>query len=110
VDKANSSKALDASDPGILQSQIGENEIKLYKSDDQHGNWLECIKTRRPPISPIEIGHKQCAVCLISHIAMKIPGKLQWDPDAELFIDNDEANAMLDREQRNPYGTNYVKV
>jgi hypothetical protein len=41
---------------------------------------------------------------------MKIPGKLQWDPDAELFIDNDEANAMLDREQRNPYGTNYVKV
>ena len=110
VEKEKSSKALDASDPRILESPIGANEIHLYKSDDQHGNWLQCIKTRKSPISPIEIGHKQCVVCLISHIAMMIPRKLQWDPAAERFVNDDEANALLARDQRSPYGTNYVKV
>ncbi|HPT30699.1 MAG TPA: Gfo/Idh/MocA family oxidoreductase [Prolixibacteraceae bacterium] len=103
-------KALDASDPKILTSEIGSNEIHLYQIDNQHGNWLDCIKTRKEPISPVEIGHRACTVCLISHIAMKIPGKLEWDPKAEKFKNNKEANAMLSRPQRKPYGTNYVKI
>ena len=103
-------KALDASDPKILTSEIGSNEIHLYEIDNQHGNWLDCIKTRKEPISPVEIGHRACTVCLISHIAMKIPGKLEWDPKAEKFKNNKEANAMLSRPQRKPYGTNYVKI
>src|SRR6202789_3932912 len=35
---------LDASDPTILPSVIGPAEIHLYKSADQHGNWLDCIR------------------------------------------------------------------
>ena len=110
VDVAKSSKALDASDPAILKSEIKENEIHLYKSDEHHGDWLNCIKTRKQPISQVEIGHRSCSVCLISHIAMKVPGILKWDPMKERFIDNDFANSMLSRPQRYPYGTNYVNV
>jgi len=110
VSKEKSSKALDASDPKILTSVIGENEIHLYKSDEQHGNWLECIKTRKAPISPVEIGHRACSVCLISHIAMKLPRKLQWDPKTERFVNDKEANAMLSRPQRKPYGTTNIKM
>ncbi len=110
VDKEKSGKALNASDPKILTSEIKENEIHLYKSDDQHGNWLECIKTREQPISPVEIGQRACSVCLISHIAMKIPGKLAWNPGEEQFINNDKANSMLSRTQRYPYGTDYIKI
>ena len=110
VDQANSAKALDASDPAILKSEIKENEIHLYISDEHHGNWLDCIKTRKQPISPVEIGHRTCSVCLISHIAMKVPGVLTWDPQKERFVNNDVANSMLSRTQRAPYGTNYVKV
>jgi myo-inositol 2-dehydrogenase / D-chiro-inositol 1-dehydrogenase len=109
VSKANSAKALDASDPKILESVIGPNEIHLYKSEEQHLNWLECIQTRKAPISPVEIGHRTCSVCLISHMAMKLPRKLNWDPKAERFINDDEANAMLSRPQRAPYGTNNIK-
>ncbi|MGB5370313.1 MAG: Gfo/Idh/MocA family oxidoreductase [Flavobacteriaceae bacterium] len=108
VDMEKSSKALDASDPDILHSTIGENELHLYKSDNQHGNWLECIKTRNEPISPIEIGHRACSVCLISHIAMKFSRRLEWDHKTEMFLNDDEANAMLSRDQRRPYGTDYV--
>jgi len=108
VDKAKSSKALDASDPAILKSEIKENEIHLYKSDEQHGNWLDCIQSRKQPVSPVEIGHRACSVCLISHIAMKTSGSLQWDPKTEKFINNDLANSMLSRPQRYPYGTDYI--
>jgi predicted dehydrogenase len=102
-------KALDASDPKILESKIGENEIHLYESKEQHLNWLDCIKSRKAPISPVEIGHRTCSVCLISHIAMKVPGILKWNPKTERFVDNDLANSMLSRPQRYPYGTDFIK-
>ncbi|MGQ7870480.1 Gfo/Idh/MocA family protein [Sunxiuqinia sp. sy24] len=108
VDKEKSAKALDASNPEILKSKIGENEIHLYQSNEQHGNWLDCIQSRKEPISPVEIGHRACTVCLVSHIAMKLGRKLNWDPTAERFKNDDEANSYLSRPQRFPYGTNYV--
>ncbi|WNH12969.1 Gfo/Idh/MocA family protein [Thalassobellus suaedae] len=110
VDKEKSATALNASNPKILESVIGESEIHLEKIDDQHGNWLDCIKTRKQPISSIEKGHKACAICLISDIAMQLDRKLQWDPENEVFINDNDANTMLRREQRKPYGTDYVKL
>lgn len=110
VAKEKSSKALDASDPKILKSVIGENEIHLYKSEDQHGNWLDCIASRKAPISTIDVGHKSCTVCLISHIAMKVNGKLVWDNTTERFVGNNLANDHLYRTQRKPYGTDYVST
>lgn len=110
VAQEKNSKALDASDPKILTSEIGENEIHLYRSDNQHGNWLDCIETRKEPISPVEIGHRACTICLISHIAMKIPGRLEWDPKVEKFKNSELANSMLRRPQRAPYGTDYIRI
>jgi predicted dehydrogenase len=110
ISQERSNRALNASDPEILTSEIGENEIHLYVSEEQHGNWLDCIQSRKDPISPIEIGHRACSVCLLSHIAMKIPGALQWDPEKEIFIGNNAANSMLTRPQRYPYGTDYIEL
>ncbi len=101
-------KALDASDPRILQSKIKDHEIHLIKSEEQHRNWLDSIKSRKPPIAPAEVAHRSCSACLLSHIAMKLPRRLQWDPQQERFIDDDEANSMLSRPQRWPYGTDYI--
>ncbi|MEM7379684.1 MAG: Gfo/Idh/MocA family oxidoreductase [Bacteroidota bacterium] len=109
VSQKQSNKALSASDPNILTSKIGESETHLYKISDQHRNWLDCIKTRNEPISPIDKGHKACVVCLISDIAMQLPRKLEWDNKTETFVNDDEANAMLKRSQRAPYGTDLVK-
>ncbi len=103
-------KALDASDPKILTSVIKENEIHLYTIDNQHGNWLDCIKSRKEPISPVETGHRACTVCLVTHIAMKLGRRLQWDPMKEIFPGDKEANMMLSRTQRAPYGTDNIKM
>jgi len=94
---------LTASDPKILDSVIGPDEVHLYQSSDQHGNWLECIKSRKAPTAPAEIGHRACSTCLIHHIAMKTKRKLYWDPIKEHFKNDDEANCMLSRPQRAPY-------
>ena len=108
--KESSRKALDASDPDILTSEIKENEIHLYRSEDHHKDWLDCIQSRKQPICTIEPGHRACTFSLISHISMRIPGILNWDPKNERFVNNDEANAKLSRPQRAPYGTNNIKM
>ena len=103
VAKLKDASALAASDPKILTSVIGPNEIHLPKSTNHHGNWLEAIQARRQPIAPVEEAHRSCSACLLHHIAMKLPRKLRWDPEKEAFKDDDEANAMRSRPQRPPY-------
>ena len=77
--------------------------VHLYRSTDHHGNWLECVRSRRQPIAPVEVAHRSCSACLLHHIAMKLKRRLRWDPKTERFIGDDEANAMLSRPQRAPY-------
>ena len=103
VAKLKDAKALSASDPKIITSVIGPDEIHLYESKEHHGNWLECVRSRRQPIAPVEVGHRSCSACLLHHIAMKLKRKVFWDPAKERFKNDDEANAMLSRPQRRPY-------
>jgi predicted dehydrogenase len=103
VPDANGVRPLEASDPAIIRSVIGPNEIHLYESDDHHGNWLDCIASRKPPITNAEMAHRACSACLIHHIVMKLKRKVYWDPAAERFKDDEEANRMLSRHQREPY-------
>jgi len=107
--KSKKLNAIDASDPKILESKIKPDEIQLYKSPEQHQNWLECIKSRKQPVAPAEIAHRSTSACLLSHTAMKLNRKLYWDPEAERFKNDDEANSMLSRPQRYPYGTDYIE-
>ena len=103
---AGGTKALEASDPKIITSVIGPKEVHLYESSDHHGNWLDSIKSRKPPIAPAEVGHRSCTTCLLHHIVMKLKRKVYWDPAKEKFKNDDEANTMLAREQRKPYTLN----
>ena len=82
----------------------------IVDSPEQHKNWIDSIISREETVAPAEIGHRSCSACLVNHIAMKLPGKLYWDPEKERFIDNDEANSMLSRLQRYPYGTGFVNT
>jgi predicted dehydrogenase len=103
VAKLKDTTALASSDPKIIRSEIGPEEIHLYVSKDQHRNWLDCIRSRQQPISPVEMGHRACSTCLLHHIAMKAKRRLHWDLQSERFKGDDAANAMLSRPQRRPY-------
>jgi myo-inositol 2-dehydrogenase/D-chiro-inositol 1-dehydrogenase len=94
---------IDAEPKSLLTSTIGPDEIHLYKSNDHKANLLECIKSRAETIAPAEIGHRSCTVCLLGEIAMRLGRKLKWDPVAEQFIGDDQANKMLWRPMRSPW-------
>jgi predicted dehydrogenase len=94
---------LAASDPKILTSVIGPDEIRFVESTSHHGNWLNSVRSRQPPLAPVEVGHRACSACLLHHAAMKLRRKLQWDPLKERFRNDDEANTLLARPMRYPY-------
>ena len=97
-------KALEASDPKILNSELSPNELHLHKSDDHHLDWLTSIRTRQPAVTTPEEAHRSTSACILGWIAMKLGRKLRWDPVKETFMGDDEANAMRSRVQRAPYG------
>lgn len=103
-------KALDASDPKLLEYKLKDTDVRLHHSpkNDHHLDWLTSIQTRQEPAAPAEAGHRSCSACLLSQIAMKLGRKLAFDPAKERFTSDDEANAMLSRPQRKGYSTDEV--
>ena len=97
-------KPIAASDPKMLQSALGPNEIHLYQSPDHHLDWLTSIRSRRPCATNPEQAHRSTSACQLGWIAMKLGRKLRWDPVKEVFPGDAEANALLSRPQRAPYG------
>ena len=87
----------------LLQTKIKPNETRLYESSNHHGDFLQCVRTRRDPVSPVEAGHKASYLGLIAEIAVRLKRKLKWDPAKEQFINDDEANRMLARPMRAPW-------
>ncbi len=94
---------LSASDPKILQEEIGANEIKLYNSRDHKQNFLDCVKSRELTICPAEVGHRSISVALLGEIAMLTGRKIKWNPDTEEIQGDPEAKALLGRSYREPW-------
>ncbi len=84
--------------PDPAQAQPWEGPGWIARPHIQH--WLDCIKTREKPNADVEIGHRSITVCHLANIAREIGRKVRWDPDREIFPDDDEANAYLDRPRR----------
>ena len=96
--------ALTASRPSILEP-AGPDELKLFTCPaGEHRNFLDCVKSRKDPYFPAEVGHRCCSVAHIGNIAMDLGRKLRWDPDKEEFLDDETANRKRGRAMREPWG------
>jgi len=87
----------------IAQEPLGPTELRLYRSDDHHGNWLDCIRTRARCVADVEIGARSATICHLGNIAYELEQTLQWDPLQERFTNNDQANRLLSRPLRSPW-------
>jgi predicted dehydrogenase len=79
------------------------DEIHLERSLSHSGNWLECIATRRRPVMDVETGHRVTSWSHLGNIAYRTGRKLRWDPAAERFVGDDEANRLLWTAYREPW-------
>jgi predicted dehydrogenase len=87
----------------LMDSVIGPDEIHLYESRDHKRNFLDCIKSGRDPITPVEVGHRSASICHLANIAMKLKRRLHWDPNEERFINDEQANRLLSKPVRAPW-------
>ena len=87
----------------LLQETFGSDKIQLPVSNDHKRNFLECIRTRRKTICPVETAVRSDTICHLDDIAIRLGRKLHWDPEKERFVKDDQANRLLKRPMRNPW-------
>ena len=66
-------------------------------------NFLDCIKSRKEPISDLESCHRTVTVCHLANISLRLGRKILWNADKEEIVNDLEAARMLDRPYRAPW-------
>jgi len=94
-------RELDAHPKSLLTLKpTADDEVFRFKSEKQ--DFIDCVRSREETLEPAEVGHRVTSLGHLGHIAIQLGEKLQFDPDKEVFKDNDAANAMLDKPIEKP--------
>ncbi|MDZ7618085.1 MAG: gfo/Idh/MocA family oxidoreductase, partial [Patescibacteria group bacterium] len=94
---------VDSNPPELAQNPPADLKRHVAVSNNHMQNWFDSIKSRERPIADVEIGHRSAVVCHLGNIARWVGRRLRWDPEQEIFPDDPEANAYLERPMRKPY-------
>ncbi len=98
-----SRKTIEAEPASLLNITLPEDENRLHVSDHHARDFIQAVRTRRDPVSPVESGHLASNLGLIGEIAARLKRPLHWDPANEVFHDDAEANALLTQPLRGPW-------
>ena len=77
--------------------------MHLYESKNHPDNFLYCVRTRNRPACDADVGYRSISVCHLGNIAYWLERPLQWDPAAERFVNDRQADSMLQRAMRSPW-------
>ncbi len=96
-------QGMDASRKSLLETKLTDADIRLARSDNHHGNFVDAVKERAHTVSPVEVAVRSDTLSYVDQIAIKLRRQLRWDPVKEDFVGDAEASAMLDRRSRAPW-------
>jgi predicted dehydrogenase len=91
---------IEASKESLLQGNPGPNDKPLYVSDHHQRNFLDCVRSRNPAISPLETAIRSDSISHLSNLVVRTRSPIQWDPVNERIAGGDEAAKLLDRPMR----------
>jgi predicted dehydrogenase len=94
---------IEAKPESLLKWQPGPDDVHLYKSDNHYRNFMDCVKSRKETICPVEVAQRSDSICQLSDITIRLKRKMKWDPEKERFIGDSEADKMLTRSMREPW-------
>ena len=84
--------------------KIAAKPVPLYKgSGGIYGDFIECVKTREKPFRDMELAVNSVALSHLATIAYNLQRSLKWDPEAQQFVDDEQANRFLDRARRDAW-------
>jgi predicted dehydrogenase len=66
-------------------------------------NFLDCVRSRKEPISDLESAHRVATVCHLANLSLRLGRRLRWDATREEILDDAEASRMLVRPYRAPW-------
>ena len=78
-------------------------KVKLYVSNNHTRNFLDCVKSRQPTITPVETAHCSAIPGHLGLISMMVGRKIRWDVTKEQILDDAEATKLMSREYRPPW-------
>jgi predicted dehydrogenase len=67
-------------------------------------DFLESVKYRTPFALNESNGHRSCTIINLGKIALQLGRTLNFNPETQAFIGDDEANKMINPPMRAPYG------
>jgi predicted dehydrogenase len=85
--------------------QIPEEQykVKLYRSDNHQKNFIDCVKSRKPTITPVETAHHSALPGHLGLISMMVGRKIQWDSAKGEIIGDVGASKLMSRPYRGPW-------
>jgi predicted dehydrogenase len=80
-------------------------DIRGQRGYAEHmAEFLNAVRNRTPTKANAQTAHLSCALVHLGEIAYRTRGRLDFDPKTETFVASDEANELLDKVYRQPYG------
>ena len=76
---------------------------RLYETPGHWRNFLDCVKSRQPTVTPVETAHHSAIPGHLALIAMTLNRSIKWDPAKEEILGDAEASKLLGREYRGPW-------
>ena len=78
-------------------------KVKLYESRNHQRNFLDCVKSGEPTITPVETAHHSAIPGHLGLISMLVGRKIHWDVASEKIIGDPDASKLLTRAYRPPW-------
>jgi predicted dehydrogenase len=78
-------------------------KVKLYVSNNHQRNFLDCVKSRQPTITPVETAHHSAIPGHLGLISMRVGRKINWNVASEKILGDPQASQLLTREYRPPW-------
>jgi len=94
-----SAPALLSNSRKLVQDYLERNQRPIGHMRD----FLNCIRTRRNPVSHAEVAHRSMSTCHVINISMLLKRSVKWDPVKEEFIGDADANRLRRRAIREPW-------
>jgi predicted dehydrogenase len=78
-------------------------KVKLYESRNHQRNFLDCVKSRQPTITPVQTGHHSAIPGHLGLISLLTGRKINWSVAHEKILGDPEASKLLTRGYRAPW-------
>jgi hypothetical protein len=92
-----------ASSPTLLKSKLSPAEVHLYQSKNHYHNFIDCVKSRQQPVSPIGSAVQSDIISHLCDMAIRLKCPIEWDAKKETVVGNVAAERMFSRSLRSPW-------